>query len=283
MKMRYVLGGAVLAMTPGIFWGVRHLTPPAREASISDRVGVLPYLPRDKWAGSVARLAVEIPRMPTGPDKRQLIRVFADRVTERGADHAVLQAIADSMVEVINGSPVYDRGPIFWSLAHLTHYDRVTVTIDDPQYRAALDKLEAQDKQRVNADFKLSDIEGETWSLRDLHGKVVLVNFWATWCPDCRAEMPDLQALTERFAPQGLVILAISDETRETVAPFVARKKYTFPILLDPGSDVNKLYNIQGIPESFLYDRNGKLVAQAVEQQTRGQFLDMLKAAGLVG
>jgi len=283
MKKRYVLGGVGLAMTLGIFWGFRLLTSRTGEASISDRVGVLPKLPRDKWVGSIARLAVEIQRMPAGPDKKQLIRVLADRVTERGADHAVSQAIADAMVEVINGSPVYDRGPIFWSLAHLAHYDHATVTVDDPQYRAALDKLEAQDKQRVNADFRLSDIQGGTWSLRDLHGKVVLVNFWATWCPDCRAEMPDMQALTERFATQGLVILAISDETREKVAPFIASRKYTFPILLDPGSGVNKLFSVQDIPESFLYDRNGKLVAYAVEQQTRGQFLAMLKAAGLVG
>lgn len=133
----------------------------------------------------------------------------------------------------------------------------------------------------MSADFTLSDIKGAKWSLRDLRGKVVLVNFWATWCIDCRAEMPDLQALYERFAPQGLVVLAISDETREKVDPFIVSKRYTFPVLLDPGGDVNKLFTVQGIPQTFLYDRDGKLVAHAVEQQTRGQLLDMLKAAGL--
>jgi peroxiredoxin len=283
MKVRYVVGGAALAITLGMVWGVTHLTSRTGQTSISDRVGMLPYLPHDKWASSVARLAVEIQWLPAGPDKTELIRVLADRVSERAADHATLQSIANTLVEAVNNGPIYSRGALFWPLARLAHYDHVAVSIDDPEYRAALDKLEAQDKRRSAADFKLADIAGRTWCLRDLHGKVVLVNFWASWCPDCRAEMPDMQVLHERFAPQGLVILAISDETREKVAPFIASKKYTFPILLDRGRYVSEMFNVEGVPQSFLYDRHGKLVAHAVEQQTRGQFLDLLKAAGLVG
>ena len=155
------------------------------------------------------------------------------------------------------------------------------VSLDDPQYRAACAKLAEEDRARMDADFTLSDIKGKTWTLSAMRGKVVLVNFWATWCPPCRKEMPDMQALYERFGPQGLVILAISDETNDKVEPFIAEKKYTYPILLDPGRNVNKLFTVEGIPKSFVYDRNGKLVAEAIDRRTNRQFLEMLKLAGL--
>ncbi|HKE27702.1 MAG TPA: TlpA disulfide reductase family protein [Bryobacteraceae bacterium] len=283
MKKGFALGTIALALALGIVWGIRQRTLSTDHASISDRVGVLSNLPRGKWGNSVARLAIEIQRLPAGRDKTELVRVLADRVSERAADHTALQTIADTLVEAINASPNYERGPLFWPLARLAYYDHVKVVVDDAGYRAALVKAEAQDKKRLNADFKLFDIEGRTWGLRDLNGRVVLVNFWATWCIDCRAEMPDMEAIYKHFAPQGLVILAISDETREKVAPFIMSKRYTFPVLLDPGGDVNKLFNVVGIPQSFLYDRKGKLVAHAVEKQTRSQFLDMFKVAGLAG
>jgi thiol-disulfide isomerase/thioredoxin len=109
----------------------------------------------------------------------------------------------------------------------------------------------------------------------------VLVNFWATWCPPCRKEMPDLQALSQRFAGQGLVILSISDEDAATVKPYIAEHKITYPVLLDPGRKVNDSFHLQGIPKSFVYNRDGKLVAQSIDMRTPGQFLQMLKTAGI--
>ncbi len=114
-----------------------------------------------------------------------------------------------------------------------------------------------------------------------LRGKVVLVNFWATWCPPCRKEMPDLETLYKQFKDQGLVILAISDEDESKVTPFVAEQRVTYPILLDPGRKVNELFQIEGIPKTFVYDRSGKLVAQSIDMRTRRQFLEMLAQAGL--
>src|SRR5207237_1512807 len=112
-------------------------------------------------------------------------------------------------------------------------------------------------------------------------GKVVLVNFSATWCDPCRREMPDLETLYRRFKNQGLVVLAISDDEVAKVKQLIAEKQFTYPVLLDPGHKVNEQFRIEGIPKSFVYDREGKLVAQAIDMRTRGQFLAMLAHAGL--
>jgi peroxiredoxin len=93
--------------------------------------------------------------------------------------------------------------------------------------------------------------------------------------------MPDLEVLYKRFKDQGLVVLAISDEDSGKVRPFVAEQKVSYPILLDPGRKVNKLFQVEGIPKSFVYDRNGKLVAQSIDMRTQKQFLEMLGHAGL--
>jgi peroxiredoxin len=124
-------------------------------------------------------------------------------------------------------------------------------------------------------------LQGKSWTLKDLRGKVVVVNFWATWCPPCRKEMPDLDALYQQFKDQGLIILAISDEEVAKVQPFIEQRKISYPILLDPGRKVNDLFEVEGIPKSFVYDRDGKLVAQSIDMRTRGQFLEMLGRAGL--
>ena len=166
-------------------------------------------------------------------------------------------------------------------LASLVRYEHVSVSIDDEQYRVAMARLEADDEKRQHAEFALKDLAGKTWTLSSLRGKVVLVNFWATWCPPCRKEMPDLEALYEKFGEKGLVILGISDEEAGKVEPFIKERKVTFPVLLDPGRKVNDMFIVEGIPKSFVYDRDGKLVAQSIDMRTRGQFLEMLGKAGM--
>ena len=109
----------------------------------------------------------------------------------------------------------------------------------------------------------------------------MLVNFWATWCPPCRKEMPDLDALYQKFKDQGFVVLAIDDEEAAKVAPFITERKISYPVLLDPGRKVNEAFVVEGIPKSFVYDRDGKLVAQSIDMRTRSQFQQMLAQAGL--
>jgi peroxiredoxin len=93
--------------------------------------------------------------------------------------------------------------------------------------------------------------------------------------------MPDLETLYQRFGPNGFVVLGISDEEAAKVDPFIRERKVTFPVLLDPGRKVNEMFVVEGIPRSFVYDREGKLVSQSIDMRTQKQFLEMLRKAGL--
>jgi peroxiredoxin len=108
-------------------------------------------------------------------------------------------------------------------------------------------------------DFTLNDLSGTEISLSDFHGQVVVVNFWATWCPPCRAEMPSMEKLYQTLKDQGLVILAVNIEPngRQTVADFLARNPHTFPVLLDSQGVVQKRYGVFKFPESFVIRKDG--------------------------
>jgi peroxiredoxin len=155
------------------------------------------------------------------------------------------------------------------------------VSLSNPQYSAAMSKLEADDRHRSDADFTLTDVHGKSWNLRHLRGRVVLVNFWATWCPPCRKEIPDLNELHRRFEGKDLVILSISGEVASTVKPFLAEREINYPALLDPGDKVRNLFLVTSLPYSLVYDREGHLVAQAIDRLTLQGFLEMVGRAGL--
>jgi peroxiredoxin len=205
---------------------------------------------------------------------------LASRATEGDFGHDTLQEVATTLADAIKEQPPKEQDD-YLELASLVRYEHVNASLDSPQFAAAMAKLEADDQHRNEANFTLTDLNGKPWTLRELRGKVVMVNFWATWCPPCRKEMPDLETLYQRFGPQGLVILGISDEDSATVSPFVAQQKVTYPILLDPGRKVNDLFQIEGIPKTFIYSREGKIVAESIDMRTQKQFLEMLAQAGL--
>lgn len=112
-------------------------------------------------------------------------------------------------------------------------------------------------------EFALADLAGNRVRLSDHRGHVVLLNFWATWCPPCRAEMPSMEKLYQAYRDRGLLILAISgDRTgQSTVEAFVQEVGVTFPILLDPANEVFAQYGVRGLPTSYLLDRQGRIVS----------------------
>jgi len=109
-------------------------------------------------------------------------------------------------------------------------------------------------------DFQLSGLDGQTISLSDFRGKPVLINFWASWCNPCRAEMPFLQRMHEEWADKGLVILAGDiGESPSRVNKFVESFGLSFLVLLDARQEVAREYNIRSIPTTFFIDKNGKI------------------------
>lgn len=110
-------------------------------------------------------------------------------------------------------------------------------------------------------DFRLIDLQGNRQALPDYHGKVVLLNFWATWCGPCRVEMPSMESLYQDLKDEGLAILAISSDPQGSIVtrPFVASQGLTFPILHDSDYRVSGSYGVRTLPMSFLIDRNGTL------------------------
>ena len=114
-------------------------------------------------------------------------------------------------------------------------------------------------------DFTLLDLEGNKHTLSDYKGKVVFLNFWATWCPPCRAEMPSMQKLYETWDKDKFVMLAVNiGESREKVRSFAESNGYTFPILLDEDQKVARKYGIRGIPATYLIDEQGNMVNKVV-------------------
>lgn len=117
---------------------------------------------------------------------------------------------------------------------------------------------------KVATEFKLRDLGGHEVSLSSMRGKVVFLNLWATWCEPCRREMPSIEKLYEKFGKdKSFVILAVSEDSdgSKAVAPYVKQSGYKFEILLDPRNDVGEAYNVSGIPETFVIDRDGRIVA----------------------
>jgi cytochrome c biogenesis protein CcmG/thiol:disulfide interchange protein DsbE len=111
-------------------------------------------------------------------------------------------------------------------------------------------------------EFKLQDLAGKQVALSGLKGKVVLLNFWATWCGPCVSEMPSMQRLYKQLKADGLEILAVNlREEKPAVADFVKKLGLTFPILLDADGYVGSVYNARVIPTTYLVDRNGKIFA----------------------
>lgn len=133
--------------------------------------------------------------------------------------------------------------------------------------------VDSQVAGKPEPDLKLKDIDGKDVSLAGLKGKVVFVNFWATWCDPCRVEIPWLIAMQTKYGPKGFTVvgIAMDDEGKSVVAPFVAKERFgvngqqlpmNYPILLGTDEAADKFGGILGYPSSFLISRDGKIVSK---------------------
>ena len=266
--------------------------PTPAETAITAEMKTLRSTPDAERGAKTSAIAVEIAALPGGINKLRLADGLSHLSTEGDFGHEMLQTVANTLAIALAQNPLpakpaaapdIDNRPAmpYFDLAKLVRYEHVTTTLKDPEYDRAQAFLVADEAEVEKVDFTLTDLSGKSWTLSALRGKVVLVNFWATWCPPCRKEMPDLDALAHRFASQGLVVLSLSDEDRPKVAGYISSHNLKYPILLDTGGSTAKSFHVQGIPKTFIFDRNGKLAAQSIDMRTQGQFLLMLQQAGI--
>jgi peroxiredoxin len=154
------------------------------------------------------------------------------------------------------------------------------VAIDTSKPVASGDKPGCKSEGNANLDFTIKDMNGANVRLADLKGKVILINFWATWCPPCKAEIPGIIELHNKYKDKGLVILGISeDDDAATLRTFANEWKINYPLLV--GRDEDKLFDaygpLYGIPTSVFVGRDGALCGRHVGPATREEFENEIK------
>jgi peroxiredoxin len=270
----------ILLVAATVLLTAPFLNAQASESAINKQLEKLRALNTQQRPAATIKLAADIRTLPAGAKKVDLANNLASRVTEGDQGAAALQAVADALSQALAESPVPAKGDqppaAYLELASLVRYKNVTTTLKDPLFVKAGQVLIANDADVEKADFTLKDLHNKKVTLSELRGKFVVVNFWATWCPPCRLEMPDLNWIYDHYKSQGLVILSITSEDVFTVGPFVVKAGYDPPVLIDAGGKVAKQFHVNGIPKTFIFNREGKLVGESIDQCTQRQFLDML-------
>jgi|GEM_PF-1476442 len=283
--MLRVIGRVVLLVSMGAMAFGQQPDP----KKIKQGIDSLRQTPADKHGSATRQLALDIRALPPSKDKVVLADQLAHLSTEGEEESSVIQEVATTLSQALKETPIPSKSgkptEPYYALAKLTWYEGAKVELDDPQYAQSLALLKDHQADAAKADFtlegfNLKQLGVKKVTLSQLHGKIVLVNFWATWCPPCRAEMPNLQAISDHFKDQ-LVVLSITDEDSLKVANFLSAAGYKYPILTDPGHKVASAFHVDGIPQTFVFDSEGKLIAQAMDMRTQRQFLAMLAKAGL--
>ena len=144
-------------------------------------------------------------------------------------------------------------------------------------------KADPQASRPLAPDFELTDLKNKRVKLSQYRGKVVVLNFWATWCPPCRKEIPDFIETYSNYREKGVEFLgiALDDEGKEVVAPFVSAKNINYPILIGEPKVVSSYGGIEAVPTTFLIDREGRVQFHgegAISRATLEKVLDKMLA-----
>ncbi len=126
-------------------------------------------------------------------------------------------------------------------------------------------------------EFELKTIDGKAYKLSDLRGQAVLINFFATWCPPCKREMPILQEAYQEYRDQGIIVLAVNlNESDVAIRSFQEKLGTTFPIVVDKDDQVSRLYDIVPLPTTYFVDRKGIVQAKWTGELRKEQLRSLL-------
>lgn len=144
--------------------------------------------------------------------------------------------------------------------------------LPDSHYRSA--SADPKQQEKLAPDFELKSVDGRTAKLSDYQGKIVLLNFWATWCAPCRVEMPTLMALYEKYHTQGLEIIGVSmdDGGQERVGKFVNEMKINYPIFPGNSSVADNYGGLRLLPQTVFISHDGKIVQTVIGMHSRKDF-----------
>jgi peroxiredoxin len=133
---------------------------------------------------------------------------------------------------------------------------------------AGQEELERLSETRAAPDFTIEDMQGNTHSLADYRGKVLVVNFWATWCPPCVKEMPSLQRAREKLRNEDIAVLAINmGEQQQAIEDFIQKYPVDLPILLDKDVNVADAWSVKGLPTTYVVNPDGEIVYQVIGER----------------
>ena len=139
--------------------------------------------------------------------------------------------------------------------------------------------VENTNSTNIAPDFTLQNLDGDKVSLSDYKGKKVFLNFWATWCPPCKAEMPDMQEVYEETKNNDIVILAVNiGDSQKDVKQFIDERGFEFPVLLDLDQQVAKVYDITAIPTSYFIDKNGAIINSIRGAMSKNDMLNYINS-----
>ena len=168
-------------------------------------------------------------------------------------------------------------GPAPSGTFHFVPPDKAELVQEFGPTRASVSRMVGKPAE----DFTRDDLLGDTFRLEELRGKIVLLNFWATWCTPCRIDLPHIEALHREFSEQGLVVLGVNGEPAALAARFFADQGYSFPSLVDIGNQLARQYSVKSLPTTIVIDRSGNISTYLIGLHPEGRLRRELAKAGM--